>query len=562
MSPWGVLKHRGPMPSILSLFKRGKGRSGEAQERLEDDDLTEEQKLLLFQRVTLSKWRRSATPALEEMDALKYLLPRMMTREHFTVIDNEQMNELSGVLESSGSVSAYLRRFGLSLPFPRNDVAMSLIWLACGEGDALARLWMIDALARALVEDRAEDPVAMLALFREHLSLLGLGSMGFDDGSVRHFVRTVMVGPVTQAARKGAPEHGRMVEHFLDGLLALRLYPGWRTDFDAVLASIGVVDPRREPVVPEDDFTATISSDRMPEPPLKVPEQRTGYEMRVVAEGFVAEKAMKRFGVLQRPLPLLLGRDLDTLREDLLDEFPWMPELVDKIVNAQSLRMRGDSPWFTLPPLLLVGPPGTGKTRFAGRLAQRVGIPIHRINAAGRGGAVELLGHSPTYRDAHPSAPVTAIANHACANPMLLVDEVEKFGTADYNGDPRDALVAMLGRETARAFHDDNLRVDVDISQISFVFTANSTDGLKGPLLDRLAVFEIRNPPASAFDGLLEATIDQMAREVGLARAQMPSLAPEAVAALRRAFGKGQSIRVLQKAVQSAIESASNQGIH
>ena len=547
------------MPSILSIIKRGLGRRTEVHAPAEEEDLSEEQKRLLFQKATLSRWRRSASPALEEMDALKFLLPRVMTREHFSVIDTEQMNELSGVLESSGSVSAYLRRHGLSLPFPRNDVVMSLIWLACGEGDALARLWMIDALARMILEDRSDDPISALSLLREHLSMMGLGNMGFDDNSVRHFTRTVVVGSVTQAARKGAPDHGRLVESLLDGLLALRLQPGWRAEFDAAMAGLSPEPAGAGTPARDDEFASGVPA--VPSP--ATPTARLGNgRMRVVAEGWVPERHVKRFAVLQDPLPLLPGTGLEDLREDLLHEFPWMPDLVGKVVDSQSLRMRGDSPWFALPPILLVGPPGTGKTRFAGRLAQRVGIPIHRINAAGRGGAVELLGHSPTYREAHPSAPVTAIANSGCANPFLLVDEVEKFGTADYNGDPRDALVAMLGKESARRFQDDNLRVEVDISQISFVFTANSLDGLTSPLLDRLSIFHVPPPPPEAFDALLHSIVTEFASELGLSEAEMPMLAPQAIEALRRGFSKGQSIRTLQKAVQSAIERSSGQGLN
>lgn len=537
------------MKPILSILGFGKGR--EQTLSPEEEDLTEEQKHTLFQRAILSRWRRAVTPSLEEMEALKHFLPRNMTRDHFAVIDSGQLAELAGVLETSGSVSAYLRKHGLSLPFPRNDVAMSLIWLACGEGDALARLWMIDALARTLVEERADDPLGVLGLLREHLSLLGLGNMGFDDVSVRHFVRTVVVGSVTQPARKGAPEHGRVVETLIDGLLAMRLYPGWRSDFDGVLTALSVTDPRTPS---DEDFTAI---ERMPEPrrARALPEESPAeHSMRVVSGDFAAEKHMKRFAAFERSLPLLLGTGLDTLREDMVEEFPWMADVTDKIVNALALRMRGSMPWFTLPPILLLGPPGTGKTRFVRRLAQRAGIPLTRIQAAGRGGAVELLGHSPTYREAHPSAPVTALAKHNCANPILLVDEVDKFGSSDYNGDPRDGLVAMLERETAKAFQDDNLRTEVDISQISFILTANSADNLTAPLLDRLTVYRIEPPDGKAFDGILEGLLDDIADEVGLARNELPTLPDEAVPALRKALLEGKSIRKLKAAVKAAIE--------
>lgn len=545
------------MNPILSMLGLGKGR-----ERLavpEEEDLTDEQKLALFQRAHLSRWRRNVTPSLEEMEALKHFLPRNMTREHFSVIDGAQLTELAGVLETSGSVSAFLRRYGLSLPFPRNDVAMSLIWLACGEGDALARLWMIDALARLLIEERSDDPLQVLGLLREHLSLLGMGSMGFDDGSVRHFVRTVVVGSVSQPARKGAPNHGRTIEALIDGLLAMRLYPGWRVDFEGAMNVLGASE---RPAGDADDF---IGTERVPVPkalPATPLVESSAYGMRVVPPDFVAEKHNRKFAVLEGRLPLLMGVGLDTLREDLSDEFPWMHDVIDKIVNAVALRMRGSMPWFTLPPILLLGPPGTGKTRFVRRLAQRAGIPLTRIQAAGRGGAVELLGHSPTYRDAHPSAPVSAMAKHGCANPMLLVDEVDKFGSSDYNGDPRNGLVAMLERETARAFQDDNLRAEVDISQISFVLTANSVDSLNAPLMDRLTVYRIDPPDEKAFERILEGMLEDISDEVGLARQELPTLPDEAVPALRKALQEGRSIRKLKSAVKAAIERGAGKALN
>jgi hypothetical protein len=342
--------------------------------------------------------------------------------------------------------------------------------------------------------------------------------------------------------------------------------PGWQSEHAAALerAASATGRPQARPV--EDDFDfGTVVGDEIPEPyPRFAPTPALRSEDSVrVAPGFTAsEKHLKPYAALERPLRLARVTDPATLEADLAASLPWLEGPVRHIVRSQALRARGGSPWFGFSPILLVGPQGVGKTRFAREVAERCGVPLKVFNAAGQSGAIEILGHSPTYREAHPSAPVAAMARYGVANPILLVDEIDKFGSSDYNGDPRDAILPMLERETARAFHDEYLRQEVDISQVGFIFTANSLSGLSAPLLDRLQVFKVRAPDATQVSAIVDGLVRETAGEFGLTEAEAPELLPEFRAGLGAMFREGGSIRKVKRSIRNALMASAGHAPH
>lgn len=543
-----------------------------AQDVPEDDfadELTEAQREAVFRRIVLTRWRHSANPSLQEMEHLRQVLPSVLSRDHFVRAESAQLADLNEALRENACVAACLRRHGLALAHPANDVGMSLAWLACGEGDALARLWMLEPLAGlATTAEDAEAQGAAVAL-REHMAVLGLGSLSFADHDVRALVRDVAVGPVAHGARSLMQDHDAAVSAHIDGLVALRMGPGWRESHSRALRRLGTRPFPPRPATPsnlpdpDEDFSFSTTDEEdfpLPSPPEPPAEAQT---LRVVSPAFSAsEKHLRRYAALERPLALLSPADPAGLADSLSDEFPWMARPIAHVAGSQALRARGSLPWFAFPPMLLVGPQGAGKTRFARRMAQVAGVPMARVNAAGQSGAIEILGHSPTYREAHPSAPVCAMAEHAVANPVVFIDEIDKFGSSDYNGDPRNALIPMLEAETARAFPDDFLRTEVDISQVGFIFTANSLVGLPKPLLDRLEVFVVGQPGPEHFDAIVGQVVADVAREHGLAPEEMPPLHPRALDAMRKAFARGTSIRRLKGAVAAAMRVSASHAPH
>lgn len=248
-----------------------------------------------------------------------------------------------------------------------------------------------------------------------------------------------------------------------------------------------------------------------------------------------------------RPLPIPAVPDLVAVRASLVQEFPYASSLIDHVLKGlmgrQHVRMR---------PTILLGLPGCGKSRFARRLAEELGAPFELIPCGGMSDS--YLGGTPRrWSSGEPSLPVSAVRRHECAGPIIILDEVEKVGTGRHNGNAHDVLLGLFEPETSRQWHDPYVQASCDLSNLTWLMTANDVEPIPAALRDRCRVLRFPEPGLEHLPMLAVRIMERLYVERGhhpLWATQLEGFELDAIATA----WSGGSIRRLERIIEQLVD--------
>lgn len=199
------------------------------------------------------------------------------------------------------------------------------------------------------------------------------------------------------------------------------------------------------------------------------------------------ERGPQRFAVKPSGVPDMVA---------LYDQLPNFGEPLDDLRRHVALSQDSQDN-LELTPMLLLGPPGVGKTHFARKVADLLGTTMNLVPMSSMTAGWLLSGSSSQWKGARPGKVFEALVDGQYANPVIVVDEIDK-ASADAQYDPLGALYSLLEHDTAQHFIDEFAEVPIDASQVIWITTANDERGIPEPILNRMNVFQIESPSPEA----------------------------------------------------------------
>ena len=258
--------------------------------------------------------------------------------------------------------------------------------------------------------------------------------------------------------------------------------------------------------------------------------------------------------MIGKKIPLVVVPDLKSIREKLLREFPYAASVVETV-----LRHLSSKDYISLRPTILAGPPGCGKSTFLMRMAELLGLPAEVYGCAGI--TDSSFGGTPRrWSTGEPAMPVSLIMNSGFANPVVILDEIEKASQSRHNGSIIDTLLSMVEPRTAVKFYDLYFQSSVNLTGVIFFGTSNEPSLLPKPVRDRFRILSFPVPQAKDLPALVPGLLADIARVRGVDGRWIEKLSGEEMDALTAAWPGG-SIRSLQRLLEGVLAARENYAV-